>query len=290
MEIVPPHRRWTSQGIPRGLYSQFRSCLSALRLVLGSTRTLVWHNRALRGIGRGRRAFILATGPSIKNQNLELLVGEDTYSASNFYLHPAAERIVPKFHFFAPFHLPMDLNNYVEWLKQADRALPQGTNIFLATATHPLVERDGLFEGREVRYLYLSEFPSTRRVSLDAPVLGPQTVPLMILPVLLYMEYDEIYLIGCDHTVLRDYGRQITNFYPASEDMRVAGSAAPRWGNIESEMLAVLNAFAQYRFYYSLRTRSKIYNLSEDSWLDVFPRKTFNEVLGEKPLVSQDVK
>ena len=53
----------------------------------------------------------------------------------------------------------------------------------------------------------MSGYPAGDGVDIMKPVLAPQTGPIMALPVLLYMGYSEIYLLGCDHTEMRDYKR-----------------------------------------------------------------------------------
>jgi len=247
---------------------------------LFSNKELLHYNRTLEGVKKGKRAFLIATGPSIKNEDLSFLFGEDCYSVSNFYLHNDIASISPKYHFFAPYHKPMVLSNYVDWLHQADRMLPSSTNIFLATKNSWLIQKYNLFPKRNVNYIYLGVTKIKGKVDLLKPMMGPQTGPLMILPVLLYMEYSEIYLLGCDHTVLRDYKKPITHFYANEGDIRTASSDEKAWeGIIESHRYS-LNVFLQYEYYKELNERyyhANIVNISGDSWLDSFERIEFSE-------------
>lgn len=104
-----------------------------LKFMSYPNKKLLGKNICLKTKGRGKVAFLLATGPSVKNENLKVLAGKDCYSASNFFLHEDIKTINPKFHFFAPYHEPLILENYIEWLRKGDRDLPAETKIFLAT-------------------------------------------------------------------------------------------------------------------------------------------------------------
>ncbi|MEO1654774.1 MAG: hypothetical protein AAFU64_14600, partial [Bacteroidota bacterium] len=119
-----------------------------IKFYFSSEKKLLRKNTELKNQGKSKRAFLLATGPSLKLENLRPLVGEDCFSLSNFFLHEDLELIRPKLHFFAPYHPPLILENYVEWLQKADQVLPPETNIVLGTSTKELVERYHLFPQR----------------------------------------------------------------------------------------------------------------------------------------------
>lgn len=103
----------------------------------------------------------------------------------------------------------------------------------------------------------------------------------MILPVLIYMGYNEIYLLGCDHTVLRDYGKPVTNFYPAEKDIRKFETKSDDWESILETLECYKRVFTQYRFYKKIADKNniKIINLSQDSWLQEFPQKQLVDIL-----------
>lgn len=242
-------------------------------------KSILKQNRILKNVGKGKRAFLLATGPSIKEENLKLLDGEDCFSVSNFFLHEDIDIINPKMHFFAPYHKPLILKNYIDWLRLADKQLPPNTKIFLGHTTRNIVIKNNLFQKREVFYVYLSP-RHTRNIDLTKQIKSPSTGPLMILPVLIYMGYSEIYLLGCDHNVLKDYKKNCTHFYEKKDDLRKNASDDKAWSDIVSELKSSLNVFAQYREYNNIALKSdvKIYNLSQESWLDVFEKKKMTKL------------
>lgn len=273
-------RDLAEEWLPPALYRRMLVRKEQSRFHAFSAKEIFSGNEALKGIKRGKRAFLLATGPSIKRENLKCLAGADCYSLSNFFLHEQIGLINPRFHFFAPYHQPLILENYVQWLDAADRALPSATAIFLGHTTIPIVQEHRLFRDREVRYLYLAQYPDRRGVDISKPVLSPQSGPLMILPVLLYMGYRTVYLLGCDHNNLKDYKKPMEHFYPAGKDLRMNASDENAWDDVTSTMWQAYNLFSQYDFYKKLYQRqgSKIINLSSDSWLNMFPTESLEQI------------
>lgn len=258
--------------LPPAILTGSQRLREELRFQLTAEKAVLAKNRALKGIGLGRKVFLLATGPSLKKEKLAQLKGQDVVSVSNFFLHPLAKKLAPKLHFFASVHPPLDWGNIAAWFAKADKALPAETAMVTTFTNKPLVEQYGLFQRRKVYYLYVSAFPSPRGVDLERPVLGPQTIPLLALPVLIYMGYKEIGLLGCDHTVLRDLGGRIRHFFKPKADIRKGASDAAAWADVITSHKESLNVFDQYDFYRRMGGPA-IINYSQDSWLDLFPFK-----------------
>ena len=262
--------------LPPFIYRWLLRTISDLRFAVYPRKDILQKNKQLKNIGRGNRAFLLATGPSIKQENLKLLEGEDCFSMSNFFLHNDLHLINPKMHSLGFYHPPIILETYVEWLRLADRTLPPRTKIVLGQSTYDIVQKFGLFPERDVYYLYLYlATPKRGCVDLLRPVLGPQTEPLLLLPLMIYMGYERIYLLGCDNTTLRDYKKSITNFYSPDQDIRKNATDQKRdvVNDIEAEIRANLICFEQYKYYRDIvaGTSTSIINLSVDSWLEMFP-------------------
>ena len=229
--------------------------------------------RSLHNHHQGDTAFIVATGPSIKQQTLSALAGKLVLSCSNIFLHPDIATISPAFHFFAPYHSPLIEANWLDWLRQGAAALPASTTIVLGHSDRTRVTASQVLKGRKVVYLHLAPLRSPRADCLST-VPGPQSVPLMALPFAFHLGVSRVVLLGCDHTTFRDYGKTIQHFYPADSDPRLNASGGAVWTGIEQELLANLNLFSQYRKYAHLAaTRGMtIQNGSPDSWLETFPR------------------
>ncbi|MGA9754893.1 MAG: hypothetical protein WBV23_07095, partial [Desulfobaccales bacterium] len=261
-----------TEWLPPIVYRSLRGLNYELKFLLFAHKELLHKNLKLKGVAKGKRAFLLATGPSIKQENLKLLAGEDCFSISNFFLHGDIQLINPVFQGFAPYHKEMILETYIENLQQADQALPPRTKIVLGHQTYDMVQQFGLFPGREVFYLYLAPCASGRQINLLRPVVGLQTGSILLLPLMIYMGYERIYLLGCDNNRIRDYNKTNSNFYPPELDIRKDFKSIWIHG-IEAEFGGYLIMFDQYKYYQNIikGISTSIINLSVDSWLEMFP-------------------
>lgn len=251
-----------------------------------ASKQLLRRNEVLKDVSLGRTAFILATGPSVRDLDLTRIVGQDCYSVSNFFLHPLLGELRPKMHFFAPYHEPLVLQEYVSWLKTADQSLPKETEITLGIDTEGTVQQNNLFTGRTVRYIGLEKAAITTGIDLRYPVMRPQSVPLMVIPVLLFMGYKRIVLIGCDHNILKDYGKIVSNFYMQGADPRSNATSGANWGaGIVQHLQNALNVFTQYQTYqkYCKKIGVELIHTSPDGWLDFIPYVPFDEIVLTDP-------
>ena len=284
--MIPKIRLWSKNWLPPIVQEKRNRFRAWLKFRASDKKELLNKNVALKNTAKGRRAFLIATGPSLKMEDLSTLAGEDCYGISNLFLHEHIQSINPKFHFFAPYHEPLTLESYIEWLESADKSLPPETGIFLTDTMYDLVKKYKLFPARKIFYLHWSEYPAQDNVDITKPVLSPQTGPLMALPVLLYMGYSEIYLLGCDHTEMRDYKKTVKNFYDPSRDVRKTNPYTIEvwYSGVIHNLSSTLNTFKQYLLYKEiLRGRDvKIVNLSQDSWLDLFEMDTLKNVIAGK--------
>lgn len=259
-------------------------CISFIRYFCYSSeiKNLLKANAKLKNTAKQTTAYLLATGPSLKTENVKLLEGRDCFSVSNFFLHADLDVVNPKIHFFAPYHEPLIKTEYIEWLKKADNELPSNTAICLGHETYADVVLYDLFKNRVVHYLGLEKAQISNNVDLTKTVMKPQTSPLMVIPVLKYMGYKKIVLLGCDHNILKNYGDEVENFYTNDKDVRNNATSGNSWqAGIVKHLENALNVFKQYAFYIELFKRDdvEIINVSATSWLDFVTRMTLEEVL-----------
>ena len=243
------------------------------------TNDLTKKNQSLKNSAQKKRCFVLATGASIKQQNLKLLAGEDCYSISNFFLHEDLNIIKPKFHFFAPYHEPLILENYIEWMNLADKTLPKETEMFLCDSNEYLVKQYNLFKNRKIHYLHFGPVDMPVNTDITKTIKAPQTGPIMMLPVMEYLGYKEIYLVGQDMNRLAYYGGTTPNFY--THDPRQNATNGNQWVDIIPELERTLIMFRQFNEYadYFKKREIEFYNLSPNSWLSFIAKKDFNEIL-----------
>tara|TARA_B100000787_G_scaffold76069_1_gene56005 strand:- start:1057 stop:1905 length:849 start_codon:yes stop_codon:yes gene_type:complete len=243
-------------------------------------KKILKRNKILKNSAKGRVGFLLATGPSVNKQDLAKLEKYDCFSLSSFFLHKDLNKINPKYHFFAPYHKPLIIEDWVKWINLADKSLPKNTKIVLSIKDYERVKNLNLLKDREVIYLYFSKFIEVKNLDIAGPLPDMQTHPLMVLPFMIYMGYKEIYLIGCDSNNLKNYGRQVENFYDQNLEIK-KGSNLPWSFGITKELENNLSVFNQFKNYKKLadNLNIKIINLSEDSWLDFFDKENYDALL-----------
>lgn len=272
--------------LPPAVITASRRARTEAAFLKAPHKDILLKNKSLHGAATQSRGFILATGPSLKKEDLKTLAGQDCFSVSNFFLHPDLQSVRPKIHAFAPYHEPLIESNYLDWLKKSDDVLPPETRIVLGLSEFERVQKAQIFKNREVFYLYLDLFPSRSKLDLTRPILKPLTGPMMLVPVLIAMGYQEIGLLGCDHTALRNYNQTIEHFYEKGQDPRKNASDAASWTqkDIREELFYTREMFQQYHFYLTNFCKGKIrlVNLSQDSWLDFIPSAKLSEWVASK--------
>jgi hypothetical protein len=237
-------------------------------------------NISLKDIAVNKRGFLLATGPSVKKINILKLKNEDCFSVSSFFLHKEVKKINLKFHFLAAYHKPIIIKDWIKWINLADKKLPKQTKFVLNIKDKKKISKYNLLKKREIFYVYHSRFIRLgNKIDLTKPLPDMQTSPQMILPFMIYMGYKEIYLIGCDADHLKNYGKQIMNFYNESLQP-IRGSSRPWWRGLIFETESNLRMFRIYKNYaqFAKNNNIKIINLSKESWLDFFEKKDFKNI------------
>jgi len=110
-------------------------------------------------------------------------------------------RISPKYHIVVdPLHVA-DVPNTVAWLRDLEKVETPTTFVFPVQGA-ALFEKYGLFKGKTVRYMLLSEQRcGTGKVKGDLarPVSGVKCVSVGAILLAIYLGFQEIYLLGCDH-------------------------------------------------------------------------------------------
>lgn len=227
---------------------------------------------------RNNKVVILGTGPSINKINFKKILKQndfDFYSLSNFYLHKDIKKINPVAHFIAGLDNSISKSDFNKWMVNINKKLPKDTVIVTDIKNKKFLKNK--FNNRNIFYINTIKRKSFFSINIKLMVPKPQSIPLLALPVAIDMKYKEIYMAGCDHDILKYFGKDIKNFYTNDKDLRKNLTSKSYWSNknIINELESNINLFKQYEQYkkYSVRKKLNIYNLSKDSWLKYFPYK-----------------
>lgn len=239
-------------------------------------------NLELKNKFAGKRCFVIATGPSIKEQNLKQLAGQPSISVSNFFLHPDFNIIKPAYHLFVPSHPPVTIEQYGAVFKDAEAHFPSGQNILISITDRHIVEKLNVFKNQNIYYYFVKRRPLGKNENVDFSKQIPliQTSAHIGIYLAIYLGAKEICLIGCDHDWIMHMG--VTRHFYEEKNSVLSKTGYNEWsGGMEHQFESYLNLWRVYKAIrdYSLRLGIKIYNLSPVSILDVFQKADFDGIL-----------
>ena len=250
-------------------------------------------NSKFKNIHRDKRCFILATGPSIKKQDLKPLKNEICIAVGAFYLHKDVKEIAPKYHVNAPTHAPFKMELPKMYFEGYRDHYSEETTIFLGYAPYEysyldFLQQNPKFISENIHFLNYLESPALDEDNYKNPDIWDITKPLFscrtviycAIQLAVYMGFKEIYLLGCDHDYLNDTSRVTNHHFYKEEDgvsdvQHLGAFTTERW--FEEYHLR----WKQYRLMDEfLQTKGiQIFNATDGGMLDVFPRVKYEEVI-----------
>lgn len=269
--------------IPPIIFRIFNYFIQFYFLHLIPSKKIIKRNGNLRKKRTKDSAFLIATGPSLKKENLKLLKGQDCFTVSNAFLLNEINIINPLLHFFAPHHTPITRKSFYKWLMQSDKKLPKKTDIIMSYDDKSFKDKK-LYKSRNIFYLKISKNIKKFHTNIEKPLPKFQTGSLMILPVLINMGYKKIYLLGCDHNQLKNFNSRIDNFYDEKKDLRFTtgkNKLNSHFLKLDKELKASLEVYNQYLEYKKIAKdmNVQIINLSKYSWIDIFNFNSLKKII-----------
>lgn len=249
-------------------------------------------NELFLGRHSGDRCFILATGPSIKEQNLIPLKNEICFAVGQFYLHNDIKTIAPQYYVCPCLHKPFGFDFASDYFRDSFAVNSSNTEYFLGynkyeESLYNYISSNNIddsniyqinYHGRE--YLSEDNYNEERMWDITGTPFAVRTVIYMAVQIAVYMGFKEIYLLGCDHDYLQDVTRVSDHhFYPEEK------------GHSDVEVLSQFTSEKWFHEYY-LRWKDyrlmqqyltskgvKIYNATKGGMLDVFPRVKLEDIV-----------
>ncbi len=247
----------------------------------------------------GERCFLVATGPSIKYQNLSLLRNEHVISCSFFPLMDCYHEVKPDFYvdpsiYIDNFGKEHDTDNdgdYGVQMMKFHNSVVSSKVLFLDYYDRPFVQQTDMADNKTVYYLYQRgrwyDRTSIYDVSKKTPEI--QTASVMMLKVAMYMGFKKIYLLGAEHNMdqsetydhaydynkIRDIGFNSLCDMFLEENQKVSDT----WGR-RRKLGAMLNIFNQYYYLHNIAKANgiKIFNATKGGSLDEFERVEFESL------------
>jgi hypothetical protein len=308
-------RRWSARELRRAagrLQRMAAGLLSPRRPEHGGsaeTLALLAPNRELRDVGRGRRCFVLASGPSTLEQDLTRLRGEPVIAVNEMFLRLQRDRVDAAVLIFQDSVYLGTTQGYGRFVQDfTAAAAAMGASAFVPLAARCIVD-DRAVRPRHHYVAFVGELldhPEDVPPALDfaAPLPVLYTVAHTAIALALFMGYSEILTLGIDLDYVAAPGEPIRHGYGANpyndHDVFSAADVYRRdqgWGmpdvleNVARqvrafERLRLENVARQVRAFERLRAMaeargSKIYNLSPVGFLDVFERRVYASAVAD---------
>jgi len=265
---------------------------------------LLEKNKSLKNAYRGKRCFILGTGPSIKDFDVAKLKDEYTFAVNDMDKHPRFRELNPKFYGIADTTYFISESKDDFWgknLQHKTEVIPPATRLLLNIKAKPLINQRGIFKDNPITYISYHGIFSDKipfNIDLDKTVPYPKNVVLACMMAAVYMGFEELYLLGCEHSYLANPTglgkiKTVSHFYSTDDEKTIdpvkdtktikeRGLQRDVEMSYEKYMVSILQLFRNYRhFFNKVRQRYprvRIYNATPDTFLDVFPCVDFNDI------------
>ncbi len=240
-------------------------------------QTLFKKNVRLKDIHMNDRCFVVATGPSLKKQDLTLLKNEIVIGISGLYTHQDIKIFMPKYYVSTPiFRYHRDLyleETFISDLREMDNSLSDETIMFFDIYDKPYIERNGVFKNKEIHWLQYIPWDEEDLAKIDLNNLPNIYLASEILfYIALYLGFKEIYVLGVDHTwfnglnIYFDQSRNDKFFKPGYQVAEENGFDSEYW------MKAHVKVFKKYKALYSMKKNIYNANYDKNTYVDMFPK------------------
>lgn len=239
-----------------------------------------------------KRAFLIGSGPSIKDIDFSVLKDEVILSLNNGFVHKNYNKYMigdNKYHLVAPIHKPQSYDDWFKWFKEMEYSIPKNVKLVFGISgsdlsSKKIIEDNNLFSHHEVFYFYtVSEFPLNKKkkyfIDIGSLIYRCPTASLYGLHFLRYLGVSNINLLGLDHNYI---------LFDDQKDMRLYSTAGHQTKDAINDVtndFSVEYYLTQYKIfkcYLSFKedyTEIKVYNCSIDSLLRVFDKIPLDDVL-----------
>ncbi len=258
----------------------FSKELDKILILTKEEKKLLSRNAQFKDRHKGQRAFIIVNGPSLKDQNIELLKNDLTFVVSGFYRHEVIKKWQPTYYSIVDKNFFNGSEQSATFFKRLNEVI-HGSTFFIplfrgweTNRTHKLLPEDRTY------YSALAGVPNDQ-LDFARVVQSFQGVSAYALAQAIYMGCSPIYLLGFDHDYLANRGVD-RHFYSGGTIPGAAGNAVTLADRIpyDTEMEANLKLWKNYRSLHRIARKKgiKIYNATIGGYLDVFERTNFEEL------------
>ncbi len=228
----------------------------------------------LKGKYKGKRCFLIGTGPSLTTDDILKLRGEYTFGVNSFIDATDELEFYPTFYGFIDSAC---MDHSRENILKNDKSLIFFPRRDMKKKDYEnLVKKENAYEFLMLDpgdWIYFSKkMPKDFSSHIDQSVEWGYTVVYSMLQIIAYMEFSEIYLLGMDCC----YPKGVQSFkdYRTADDIKNGGFNK---GQIVNNFIKSYESAKPYLE----KMNIKVYNATRGGYLEVFPRVDLDNILAE---------
>lgn len=273
--------------LPRGIFNFLSLYFQRRTFENFKNNPILIANKKLHNIHKGNRCFILATGPSIRKQNLLPLKNEICLSLNMFYLHKDYKVVNPRYHIISGIAPHPKITNKLAklWFHEIEEKV-KAEYLFMNYLDRQFVSKNKFLSSKNVFYSDFSTPPEMiQQNGIDASksLYMSQTASMMAIQLAIYMGFHKIYLLGMDHDGILRYTKRLPmHFYKPGESI-FERRGIHDGDNFDWE-IEFHNQWMLWRQYKLMKKYAdscgvRIINITPGSLLDVFERRDYESIL-----------
>lgn len=251
-------------------------------------KELIKNNLRYKDIHKGERCFILGTGPSLKEQPIELLADEYVLTTNGLSKYEKFPLLKSNYHimidadyFGEEIATPyVDTKNIMERLKTDNNS----STCFVPLYARKIIKQMGIQEKIQIQYMDLCLYVEDKfkgDFDFAGPALAFHHVINCAIALAIYMGFNEIYLLGCEETVIVELISVLMGNY---QNEHVFENPNHKLGG-DGNMQTIMAGMARLLGYYSLmeewcwKRNIKLYNCTPKTIVQSVPKKDLMDVL-----------
>lgn len=237
------------------LYSDFTAYLRGNNLL---PFTKYKHLKELKDSHKGERCFIVATGPSLTHNDLDIIKDEYSFGMNSCVLALNDTKWIPQFFGIQDEYVYNKIKSSI--LIESKRKL--AGNVYISKNVADLCTDSSTFKIFPLHHLDHKKYPSgigKIRFSNDCykTIYDGRSIIFALLQIAIYMGFKEIYLLGADC----NYNQEKTNFINH-------GAIDPNSSSVGERLIYIHSKFKDF----SDSMGVKIFNATRGGMLEVYPR------------------
>ncbi|HEY0740052.1 MAG TPA: hypothetical protein VGD40_01270 [Chryseosolibacter sp.] len=254
--------------------------LERISLLTPEERAILQRNAKFKDKHKGKRAFVIVTGPSLANQDISWLGDEVTFVVSGFYKHESVKVWQPTYYCIADAYFFNGKPDSLKFFDNLKTVITKSIFFIPLFRGYAANKRHGLLPQDQTFYIANAGLPN-HKIDMTGVVQSFQSVSAFALAQAIYMGCSPIYLMGFDHDWLANRGMD-KHFYKDSIVQGTPGSTKPLSAlkSYDEDVRTVLTLWKNYRAldYIARKRNIKIYNATGGGYLDVFEYARFEDL------------